>query len=127
MSKLKRILSNRVVDFNSKAIQSLYEVKRRNEELGIYSNYIVSNYTNGHIQLRSFEQTFERIEKARGISYKGIHQIRHHFASELMRYGVNIKIISDILRHENMNFTYNRYIHTINEQKINAVQLLDNI
>lgn len=77
--------------------------------------------------LRSFELTFERIEKECGISHKGIHQCRHHFASQLLRHGVDIKVISDILGHENVNFTYNRYISTVNEQKINAVQVLDNI
>jgi integrase len=119
--------SNRIVNLNNKAIIALKEVKRRSEEMGIYSDYVVSNYNDSYILLRSFEQTFERIEKACGVSHKGIHQERHYFASKLLQCGVNIKVISDILGHENVNFTYNRYVHTVNEQKINAVQLLDNI
>lgn len=119
--------SNRIVALNENAIAALIELRRRNEDMGLYSDRLVCNYKDGHILLRSFEQTFERVEKACGVEHRGLHALRHQFASHLLRLGADIKVISDLLGHENVNFTYNRYISTVNEQKINAVQLLDNI
>lgn len=119
--------SNRIVALNQKAITALIELRSRNEDMGLYCEYLVCNYKDGHILLRSFEQTFERIEDICGVKHKGLHSLRHTFASTLLRYGADIKVISDLLGHENVNFTYNRYISTIDEQKINAVQILDNI
>lgn len=119
--------SNRVVSLNNKAIKSLLELKKRNEEFELFSDYIVCNYKDGHILLRSFEQTFERVEELCGIRHRGLHSLRHQFASDLLRHGADIKVISDLLGHENVNFTYNKYISTIDEQKINAVHLLDSI
>ena len=66
--------------------------------------------------------------KAAGIENpNGIHSLRHTFASLALRKGVDIKVISDILGHASVNFTYNSYVHIIDEQKINAVDLLNNI
>lgn len=67
--------------------------------------------------VRVIEQTFSRICEENGIKYRGAHALRHTFGSILVRKGVDIKVISEILGHSTVQFTYDRYIHIIKEIK----------
>ena len=53
--------------------------------------------------------------------------MRHTFASSAIRKGVDIKVVSEILGHASVTFTYNTYVHIIDEQKARAVELLNDI
>ena len=57
----------------------------------------------------------------------GAHTLRHTFASLLFRNDVNVKTVSELLGHKDVAFTYNTYIHLIEQQKSKAIHLLDNI
>ena len=54
-------------------------------------------------------------------SIKGLHDLRHTFASKLIRQGTDIKIVSELLGHSSVAFTYNTYVHLLDDQKENAV------
>lgn len=54
-----------------------------------------------------------------------LHTLRHTFASMLFRKGVDVKIVSILLGHSKVETTYNRYIHLIKEQKVDAIQVLE--
>lgn len=56
---------------------------------------------------------------------QGLHTLRHTFASLMIRKGVDIKIISEMLGHASVSFTYNTYIHLIEEEKAKVVKQLN--
>lgn len=67
---------------------------------------------------------FCRMVKLAGVKYRSFHQLRHTFASIAISRKVNIKTLSEILGHTNVNITYNKYGHLIEgdaESVINAV------
>lgn len=73
----------------------------------------------------TISKTYNRMLKFGGISGRtGIHTLRHTFASLLLEKGVDIKIVSEILGHSSVTFTYNTYIHLTPEQKSVALSLL---
>ncbi len=43
------------------------------------------------------------------------HRFRHSFASNLIRAGVNVKAVQQLLRHENVQITLNTYSHLLQE------------
>ena len=115
----------RYVPLNDKAIDIL--TKQREFIGGDKTDYIV-NGSSAIVDKTVVANTYPKICKAAGIENpNGIHSLRHTFASLALRKGVDIKVISDILGHASVNFTYNSYVHIIDEQKINAVDLLNNI
>lgn len=61
------------------------------------------------------------------VPYFNVHGLRHTFASMLFRRGVDVKTVSALLGHSKVSFTYNRYIHLIEEQKVQALSLLDSM
>ena len=56
---------------------------------------------------------------------QGVHTLRHTFASLLIRNKVDIKIISEMLGHSSVTFTYNTYIHLLEEEKAKTMQELN--
>ncbi len=71
------------------------------------------------------QKTFEKICKDMEIEYKGLHALRHTFGSILIKNNTDIKVVSELLGHSDVKFTYNRYIHIINEQKTSAIEMID--
>jgi integrase len=56
-----------------------------------------------------------------------IHGLRHTYGSLLIHKGVDIKIVSELLGHSDVAFTYNVYIGVLKEDKIKAVEVLNNL
>lgn len=92
----------------------------------IDSDYIIHNQLGGCMKLRSFQQTFMRIclEDAH-IPYNGLHALRHSFTSNLINKGADVAVVSRILGHSSVKFTYDRYFHTNTVNDYNTVSLLD--
>ena len=69
---------------------------------------------------------FRGIQKA--LKYEpilGLHSLRHTFATLMINKGIDVKIVSELLGHSNVSVTYNIYIHTIQSQKIKAINMVD--
>ncbi|MGN0438122.1 MAG: tyrosine-type recombinase/integrase [Lachnospiraceae bacterium] len=91
----------------------------------IDSDYVIHNSFGGFMKLRSFQQTFRRIcEEDAHINYKGLHALRHTFTSDLVRKGANVSIVSKILGHSSVKFTYDRYFHSPREDDFDTINLL---
>lgn len=63
------------------------------------------------------------------ITFRGLHALRHTFASKCFKAKpkIDVKIISEILGHSDIKITQNTYVHLLEEQKIEAIELLDAI
>ena len=78
--------------------------------------------TQYHILLRTYKTVCERA----GIENPcGIHTLRHSCASMMLRRDINIKMISELLGHGSVQFTYDTYIHLVKKQKTDAVKYID--
>jgi site-specific recombinase XerD len=64
-----------------------------------------------HLSYRNLLATMETVCEAAGVEHRGLHALRHSFASKLYARGVEVKIISKLLGHASVEITYNRYIH----------------
>ena len=72
-------------------------------------------------------RTLHRMLDHLGIERAGMHALRHTFATTLFANGVDVKTVSEILGHANVQITMNIYIHVIDEIKKKAVETLDDI
>ena len=98
--------SRRTVPLTPEAIrllERLYE-RRKNEWV----------FTNDDGERLSYEalryQTRIACQEA-GIEYRGEHVFRHTFATNCYHKGIDVKILSRLLGHADVNITYNLYIH----------------
>lgn len=117
--------SNRYIPMNESSILILKELKERQKNEGVVSKFIVSTPDGKMMSVRVMEQTFQRICEEYDIKSKGLHALRHTFGSMLLSKGVDIKVISKVLGHSTVKFTYDRYIHIINNMEAQAINLLN--
>lgn len=120
----KTYSGQRIIHLNSSAIQSLQNIKNKNIK---NSEYVMINSKGKIIPPHNFDRTFYKVLKNIGIPQCGVHSLRHTFASMLFQKGVDVKTVSELLGHSDVSVTYNTYIHLIKEQKINAINLIDDI
>ena len=117
--------SNRYIPMNDSTENILKELKKRQSDYDINSKFVISTTDGNMMLVRVMEQTFQRICEEHNIESKGLHALRHTFGSMLLMKGVDIKVISKILGHSTVKFTYDRYIHIIQNMEAQAINLID--
>lgn len=116
---------SRLIPLNDKALAILEKQKAL---VGCNPECYIVNGQTKIADKADVSKSFGYICKSAGIQNSGgIHTLRHTFASLAIRKGVDIKVVSEILGHASTSFTYNTYVHVIEEQKIDAVDLLNSI
>ena len=112
----------RIIPLNNKSIEALKQIK---EITGQYK-YVFSTETGNNVSARTCDRMFRKIQENCGFKeIYGVHALRHTFASLLFKRGVDVNTVSEILGHKDVSVTYDTYIHLIQEQKVDAMNLLD--
>lgn len=70
-----------------------------------------------YIEPRTMQNRFNRYVKESGIDDANFHALRHTFATRCVEVGFEIKSLSEVLGHANVNITLNRYVHSSFELK----------
>lgn len=101
------------------------------ELIGEMSNnpqaYILTGKTDKYIEPRTMENKFKTCLKKCGLCDYNFHQLRHRFATYCIAVGFEIKSLSEILGHSNVNITLNRYVHSSLEiKRFNMNKLQEN-
>ena len=87
---------------------------------------LAANSVNG-ITVRSYQRTFELLQKRLHIERKGFHSLRHTFATRALECGMDVKTLAEILGHKNATVTLNRYAHSLMEHKQDMMNKLGKI
>jgi integrase len=90
------------------------------------SEYVFENAKGGMMHRRNITRTLDNIVEKSGISQKpSLHDLRHTFASELIRQGADIKTVSTVLGHASVSTTLNIYVHK-SDDDLNMIKNLIN-
>jgi integrase len=65
-----------------------------------------------YVEPRTVQNRFKIYTKACGIENANFHCLRHTFATRCVELDFDIKTLSEILGHSNVNITLNRYVHS---------------
>lgn len=87
------------------------------------NNLIFTSPKSGE-KLKNARRSWEAVLKDAKIENFRWHDMRHAFASQLVRSGVDLTIVCELLNHSNLKLTM-RYAHLAPEAKLRAVQLLN--
>lgn len=60
---------------------------------------------------RTIQNHFRKILKSAGIKYKNFHVLRHTFSTNCIERGTDVKSLSELLGHSDVQITLNRYVH----------------
>ena len=114
--------STRIIPMSNGTKECIKNLKKINGD----KKFVFASQTGKYISPSNFNRMFRGIQKA--LKYEivlGVHSLRHTFATLMLNKGVDVKIVSELLGHSNVSVTYNIYIHTIQSQKIKAINMID--
>ena len=89
--------------------------------------YFLTGLTNKYVEPRTLQNRFKRIIKYCDIEDANFHALRHTFATRCVEVGFDVKSLSEILGHANVNITLNRYVHpsmSVKQQNMNKLSEL---
>lgn len=86
--------------------------------------YLLTGECGRFIEPNTMRYHFSRILKTCGVRKIKFHALRHSFATRCIESGVDVKTLSEILGHENVNITLNRYVHSSIDLKRKSMERL---
>ena len=63
--------------------------------------------------------------KKAGLKPRGLHSLRHTFATRAIENGIDVKTLSEILVHEDITTTLNLYVHSSDDTKRSEMNKLN--
>lgn len=88
-------------------------------------DYVLSG-NRQYVEPRLCQYRFKKFLKKAGIDDINYHALRHTFATRCVELGIDVKTISELLGHSNVNITLNRYVHPAFESRKNCIETLVN-
>lgn len=74
--------------------------------------FVLTGRVGQFMEPRTLQYRFSTYIKESGIAHTNFHALRHTFATRCVENGFDIKSLSEILGHANVNITLNRYVHS---------------
>lgn len=89
------------------------------------NSYIISGVKAPWAEPRTIQYRFKSILKKCQLEYFNFHMLRHAFATRCVAMGLDVKSLSEILGHSNVQLTLNLYVHSTIQQKRLLMQQYD--
>ena len=102
-------------------------LKELDEKEHTREDFVFPSIHNSMMEYTSIQGSLKKLIKEAGCVNQNytVHSLRHTYGSILISKGVDIKIVSKLLGHKNVAFTYNVYIGVLKEDEIKAVSVFD--
>lgn len=89
--------------------------------------YFLTGSADKYVEPRTMQNRFKKALRACEIEDANFHTLRHTFATRCVELGFDLKSLSEILGHANVNITLNRYVHPSMELKQQNMNLLSDL
>lgn len=93
---------------------------------GAQCAFVFTTESGAMIDHSSFRHSYQRMLARAGVPYRKFHAVRHTFATEAIRAGVNVKDLQMIMGHADIETTY-MYVHASEDSKRSAIAAMGKI
>lgn len=118
LTEPKSIFSIREIPISTGTVQVLNQI-RHDEE------YVIGGKT--PLDPRTYQNRFKRYLKAISIKEYNFHALRHTFATNCIDHDMDVKSLSEILGHADIQITLNKYVHPTMDTKRRQLAVLDSV
>jgi integrase len=135
LEQLKTRRARRVLPMNSIARDALTQMKaiqQADQEMvgEAWKNPLELVFTNEigiPLVAATIDRQFDRLLRRLGLPDIRIHDLRHTFATLMIERGANIKVVSELLGHANVEITLRRYVHVTNKMHESAREHMESL
>lgn len=92
--------------------------------LCVGNDYVFRNTMGRKVNYRTLLQSWHRFCDSIGIEECGLHVLRHTYATNALRAGVNVKVLSELLGHKSITVTLNIYTDVCTDDKAAAARMM---
>lgn len=117
--------SNRSIPISKNVANMLKKLKLKNG--GLEDDYVFVTKKNEHFKNDTLTKMHKVFCKRAGIKVISFHSLRHTFATQSIKVGVNVKTLSEILGHADVSITLNRYVHSDEHDMRAAIEKIDKL
>lgn len=96
-------------------------------QLSTQDSFLLTGTPERYIEPRTMQNHFKKVLKNNKIQDANFHCLRHTFATRCVEVGFDVKSLSEILGHANVNITMNRYVHPTMDLKRKNMDLLSGL
>ncbi len=114
----KTLASKRIIPIPELLMPEFLKIQEKSS-----SSFVISDH-DCFVNPRTYEYQFHKALNQCGISAVNYHALRHTFATRCIEVGVDVKTLSEILGHANVNITLNTYVHPSMELKKTQINKL---
>lgn len=115
----KSLSSIRFIPIPNKIFPMLQELKKRARR----EFYFLTNH-DGYLEPRTYQYFFKRTLENAQMRRVNFHALRHTFATRCVEVGMDVKTLSELLGHSNVNITLGYYVHSSLESKRRQINML---
>lgn len=101
----------RKLPLNMAAVDNMEQLIKRAEAISPKQKYIAITSDNTMLWPSNLRKSINRIFKAASVDKSGVHILRHTYATALFAQKIDIKTVSSLLGHANIQVTANIYVH----------------
>lgn len=87
------------------------ELKKKSTEF-TKDAFVITGEEDKFLEPRSYQYIYKKLLENVEVKYRNFHCLRHTFVTRCIRVGMDIKSLSAVLGHSNVNITLNRYVHS---------------
>jgi len=100
------------------------DIVKRLKKITNKNGLVFKDNNNNVLKGKNVASEWNRIQKACNIPHKKFHSIRHTYASILLKNGIDIQTVSELMGHYDISVTQ-IYLHSSKEQKHNAINKIN--
>ena len=89
--------------------------------------FVLTGREDTYMEPRALQRHFKRVLQKAALDSINFHTLRHTFATRCVELDFDVKTLSEILGHANVNITMNRYVHPSMELKRESMQRLSKL
>lgn len=119
----KTYSGTRTIPLNETAVAAVEKLIVNNSK----QDLLVCNSVGNPLTPEALTRTFYRMLDNIGLERRGVHSLRHTFASILFANKYDVAVVSKLLGHASISITMNTYIHLIDKTDHSAVASLDKL
>lgn len=102
----------------------IYNILKKEYNKQNPENFFLTGKDKKYIEPRNYQNIFKKILRDSKVKEYNFHVLRHTFATNCIKVGMDIKSLSEILGHSSVDVTLNRYVHSSYEMKNKYLQKL---